>query len=88
MLLPTAEKGETMAGELPRNPLYRESARNSAGTQIPEEPQPPMRKWFFSKQEIEDHSPSRKDGITLEEESHFRKLYCSYLQELGMEFKV
>lgn len=78
-----------MAGQLPGHPSYNESARMSTGTCIREElPQPFVRKWFFTKEEIEYHSPSRKDGVTFEEESHLRKLYCSYLQELGMEFKV
>ncbi|GFQ03627.1 cyclin-t1-4 [Phtheirospermum japonicum] len=45
-------------------------------------------KWYFTEEEIDKHSPSRKDGIDLEYESHLRKLYCSYLQELGMELKV
>lgn len=78
-----------MARQLPGDPSYNESARFSAGTRVQEEiPQPSEEKWFFRKDEIEHHSPSRKDGVSFEEESHLRKLYCSYLQELGMEFKV
>ncbi|KAL5557990.1 hypothetical protein UlMin_034201 [Ulmus minor] len=46
------------------------------------------RKWYFSKEEIEDNSPSRKDGIDLLTESHLRKLYCSFIQELGIKLKV
>lgn len=53
-----------------------------------EEPQFCIRKWYFSREEIEDLSPSRKDGISLEKESELRKLYCSFLQELGMKLKV
>ncbi|GAA0176569.1 kinase activator [Lithospermum erythrorhizon] len=45
-------------------------------------------KWYFTKEELENHSPSRKDGVSLESESHFRKLYCSFIQELGIELKV
>ncbi|XP_031269153.1 cyclin-T1-3-like [Pistacia vera] len=56
--------------------------------QLLEEPQFCMRKWYFSREEIEDFSPSRKDGISLEKESELRKLYCSFLQELGMKLKV
>ncbi|KAI3862316.1 hypothetical protein MKX03_017393, partial [Papaver bracteatum] len=44
--------------------------------------------WYFSKTEIDDHSPSRKDGIDFEKESELRKLYCSFLQDLGMKLKV
>ncbi|EXC25053.1 hypothetical protein L484_021924 [Morus notabilis] len=53
-----------------------------------EESQFPVRKWYFSKDEIDNHSPSRKDGIDLKRESHLRKLYCSFLQEIGMKLKV
>lgn len=56
--------------------------------QLLEEPQFCIRKWYFSREEIEDLSPSRKDGISLEKESELRKLYCSFLQELGMKLKV
>ncbi|XP_071702307.1 cyclin-T1-4-like [Rutidosis leptorrhynchoides] len=45
-------------------------------------------KWFFSKKEIECSTPSRSDGIDYEQEEHLRKLYCSFLQELGVELKV
>ncbi|KAK4490307.1 hypothetical protein RD792_000974 [Penstemon davidsonii] len=45
-------------------------------------------RWYFTKEEIEECSPSRKDGISGKQESHLRHLYCSYLQELGMELKV
>ncbi|KAL3505325.1 hypothetical protein ACH5RR_035166 [Cinchona calisaya] len=77
-----------MAGRRPGDPSYHEIARSSVGNQMQEEPLSFKRKWYLTKEEIEDHSPSRKDGITHKEESHLRKLYCSYLQELGMEFKV
>ncbi|KAK9269893.1 hypothetical protein L1049_025466 [Liquidambar formosana] len=52
------------------------------------EPQCCPRKSYFSREEIEKHSPSRKDGIDLNTESHLRKLYCSFLQDLGMKLKV
>lgn len=77
-----------MAGKLPRDPSRLESAKEAAIIHVPEEPQLYTCKWYFTKQEIEDHSPSRKDGIDHEKESHLRKLYCSFLQELGMELKV
>ncbi|OVA18761.1 Cyclin [Macleaya cordata] len=47
-----------------------------------------MPKWYFSKKEIEDHSPSRRDGVDFKKESELRKLYCSFLQDLGMKLKV
>ncbi|XP_051139105.1 cyclin-T1-3-like isoform X2 [Andrographis paniculata] len=45
-------------------------------------------KWYFTEEEIEKHSASRKDGIGGEQESRLRHLYCSYLQKLGMELKL
>ncbi|KAM0019096.1 putative cyclin domain-containing protein [Helianthus debilis subsp. tardiflorus] len=45
-------------------------------------------KWYFSNKEIELHSPSRSDGIDYKHEEHLRKMYCSFLQELGIELKV
>ncbi|KAF9686794.1 hypothetical protein SADUNF_Sadunf02G0026900 [Salix dunnii] len=55
---------------------------------LPKEPQYHTRKWYFSSQEIEDFSPSRKDGIEVEKESQLRKLYCSFIKELGVKLKV
>ncbi|KAJ1265370.1 hypothetical protein BS78_08G071700 [Paspalum vaginatum] len=44
--------------------------------------------WYFSRKEIEENSPSRRDGIDLKKESSLRKSYCSFLQDLGMNLKV
>lgn len=44
--------------------------------------------WYISRKEIEDNSPSRRDGIDLKKETYFRKLYCTILQDLGMRLKV
>ncbi|KAI3686655.1 hypothetical protein L1987_80338 [Smallanthus sonchifolius] len=44
--------------------------------------------WYFSRKEIELQSPSRSDGIDYKKEEHLRKLYCAFLQELGIELKV
>lgn len=76
-----------MAGNLPGDPSLNKIARHS-NIRDPEDQDFYARRWYFSKQEVEELSPSRKDGIRGEEESHFRKLYCSFLQELGMELKV
>ncbi|KAE8675253.1 Cyclin-T1-3 [Hibiscus syriacus] len=51
-------------------------------------PHSSTRRWYFSREEIENHSPSRKDGIEVGTEEQLRKLYCSFLQELGMKLKV
>ncbi|XP_062202241.1 cyclin-T1-4-like isoform X2 [Phragmites australis] len=44
--------------------------------------------WYFSRKEIEENSPSRRDGIDLKKESYLRRSYCSFLQDLGMKLKV
>ncbi|XP_059460218.1 cyclin-T1-3 [Corylus avellana] len=55
---------------------------------MPEEPPCYTRRWYFSGKEIEDHSPSRKDGIDFEYESHLRMSYCKFIQELGEKLKL
>ncbi|XP_074304650.1 cyclin-T1-3-like [Silene latifolia] len=45
-------------------------------------------RWYFSRKEIEEHSPSRSDGIDLKKEAYLRKSYCTFLQDLGMRLKV
>lgn len=39
--------------------------------------------WFYTREEIEQNSPSRLDGINLKEETYQRWCYNSFLQELG-----
>lgn len=53
-----------------------------------EEPDHSICNWYFTRQEIEENSPSRKDGIDLRKETYLRKSYCTYLQEFGMKIKV
>lgn len=45
-------------------------------------------RWYFSRKEIEEDSPSRLDGIDLKKETYLRKSYCTLLQDLGMRLKV
>ncbi|KAL8524329.1 hypothetical protein ACS0TY_014057 [Phlomoides rotata] len=45
-------------------------------------------RWYFSRKEIEEDSPSRRDGIDLKKETYLRKSYCTLLQDLGMRLKV
>lgn len=40
--------------------------------------------WYFSREEIENNSCSRKDGIDAKKESQLRMLYCSFLRDVGM----
>lgn len=76
-----------MALPMPGTP-QKETARDATTMSLPEDPQCCPRRWYFSRQEIECHTPSRADGIDYKRESHMRRLYCSFLQELGMELKV
>ncbi|CAA2972111.1 cyclin-T1-4-like [Olea europaea subsp. europaea] len=45
-------------------------------------------RWYISRKEIEENSPSRQDGIDLKKEAYLRKSYCAFLQDLGMRLKV
>ncbi|KAF7842487.1 cyclin-T1-5-like isoform X2 [Senna tora] len=45
-------------------------------------------RWYMSRKEIEEYSPSRRDGIDLKKETYLRKSYCTFLQDLGMRLKV
>lgn len=77
-----------MAPQVPRILFDDKSFQVAAGMNSREESQTYKPKWHFTSEEIEEHSPSRKDGISHELESHLRQLCCSYLQDLGMELKV
>ncbi|KAL3636214.1 Cyclin-T1-3 [Castilleja foliolosa] len=56
--------------------IYQESPEESGGF------------WYFARKEIEENSPSRRDGIDLKKETYLRKSYCTFLQDLGMRLKV
>ncbi|XP_065863368.1 cyclin-T1-4-like isoform X2 [Euphorbia lathyris] len=43
---------------------------------------------FMSRDEIERHSPSRKDGIDALRETHLRYSYCEFLQNLGLRLEL
>lgn len=45
-------------------------------------------RWYFSRKELEEFSPSKQDGIDLKKETYLRKSYCTFLQDLGMRLKV
>lgn len=44
--------------------------------------------WYFSKEEIEKNSPSRKDGIDRTKESQLRMFYCSFLRDIGIKLHL
>lgn len=53
-----------------------------------EEDKLPGATWYLSRRDIEENSPSRRDGIDLKKETYLRKSYCTFLQDLGMRLKV
>lgn len=59
---------------------------NYRGSQ--ERPEEGGSRWYFSRKELEENSPSRRDGIDLKKETYLRKSYCTFLQDLGMRLKV
>ncbi|XP_043711804.1 cyclin-T1-4-like [Telopea speciosissima] len=79
-----------MAGQLLGNPSQHGSMENGAYMVFNYTSEGPhcAPRWYFSRQEIEECSPSRKDGIDYKKESQLRKLYCSFIQELGMKLKI
>lgn len=46
------------------------------------------RSWYFTKDEIDNDSPSRKDGVDRVRESSLRKSCCSFLKDVGMKLRV
>ncbi|XP_043714286.1 cyclin-T1-4-like isoform X2 [Telopea speciosissima] len=82
-----------MAGQLPGNLSQHGHGIIGNGASMmfqntSEEPHFCSPKWYFSRQEIEECSPSREDEIDYKKESQLRKFYCSFIQELGMKLKV
>ncbi|TKW06685.1 hypothetical protein SEVIR_7G255600v4 [Setaria viridis] len=47
-----------------------------------------MYSWYFTREELEKFSPSRKDGITESKESELRNLYCSFIRDVGIRLKL
>lgn len=80
-----------MAGLLPGDPSQHgmvDSGSYSHSQDKQEEHNRSGGTWYFSRKEIEDNSPSRRDGIDLKKEAYLRKSYCTFLQDLGMRLKV
>ncbi|KAM0871094.1 hypothetical protein ACQ4PT_039613 [Festuca glaucescens] len=47
-----------------------------------------MHSWYFTREELEKFSPSRKDGITESKESEIRHLCCSFIRDVGIRLKI
>ncbi|KAI0507030.1 hypothetical protein KFK09_013148 [Dendrobium nobile] len=77
-----------MAGFVQGDSSHHGMLKNGQENNSQEEPHDYSARWYFSRKEIEENSPSRRDGIDLKKEAYFRKSYCTYLQDLGMRLKV
>ncbi|KAK6116509.1 hypothetical protein DH2020_049747 [Rehmannia glutinosa] len=76
-----------MAGVLSGEPSHH-GAPEGIHKIFEENPEEGGGRWYFSRKEIEENSPSRRDGIDLKKETYLRKSYCTFLQDLGMRLKV
>ncbi|XP_039065012.1 cyclin-T1-5-like isoform X3 [Hibiscus syriacus] len=76
-----------MAGMLPGDSSHHSTSDSGPSRNSPEK-QEEVGRWYFSRKEIEENSPSRRDGIDLKKETYLRKSYCTFLQDLGMRLKV
>lgn len=81
-----------MAGSFPEEHPLPESRMKTGSSgklhHLTEEPDAHGSGWYFSRTEIEENSPSRRDGIDLKKEMYLRKAYCTFLQDLGIRLKV
>lgn len=76
-----------MAGLLLGDVSHHGTQQGSSQRYSEEKPEDGSR-WYFSRKEIEENSPSKQDGIDLKKETYLRKSYCTFLQDLGMRLKV
>ncbi|KAG7616613.1 Cyclin-like superfamily [Arabidopsis thaliana x Arabidopsis arenosa] len=70
---------------LPENASGSESDASSVASNLHDDEIIP---WFFSREEIERNSPSRRDGIDLKTETRLRNSYCTFLEKLGERLKL
>ncbi|KAL0534647.1 hypothetical protein IC582_028938 [Cucumis melo] len=76
-----------MSGLLPFESTHHRISE-SGSSKNSQEKQDEAGRWYMSRKEIEENSPSRRDGIDLKKETYLRKSYCTFLQDLGMRLKV
>ncbi|XP_011011625.1 PREDICTED: cyclin-T1-5-like [Populus euphratica] len=76
-----------MAGALPGESSHYGNSESGPSRSSQDRPEEGGR-WYFSRKEIEENSPSRRDKIDLKKETYLRKSYCTFLQDLGMRLKV
>lgn len=76
-----------MAGLLLGDASHHGTSQGGSQRYSEEKPEDGSR-WYLSRKEIEELSPSKQDGIDLKKETYLRKSYCTFLQDLGMRLKV
>ncbi|KAF9686005.1 hypothetical protein SADUNF_Sadunf03G0113500 [Salix dunnii] len=76
-----------MAGLLPGESSHYGNSEGGLSRSSQDRPEEGGR-WYLSRKEIEENSPSRRDNIDLKKETYLRKSYCTFLQDLGMRLKV
>ncbi|KAF9689144.1 hypothetical protein SADUNF_Sadunf01G0061000 [Salix dunnii] len=76
-----------MVGALPGESSHYGNSESGPSRSSQDRPEEGGR-WYFSRKEIEENSPSRRDNIDLKKEMYLRKSYCTFLQDLGMRLKV
>ncbi|KAL6313551.1 hypothetical protein AAG906_006914 [Vitis piasezkii] len=76
-----------MAGLLPGDPSHH-GMYEGGSYKFPQDKPEEGGRWYLSRKEIEENSPSKRDGIDLKKETYLRKSYCTFLQDLGMRLKV
>ncbi|KAK3021739.1 hypothetical protein RJ639_046085 [Escallonia herrerae] len=78
-----------LSGEPSHHGMYDAAAAAAPFKQPPQaKPDEAGGRWYLSRKEIEENSPSRRDAIDLKKETYLRKSYCTFLQDLGMRLKV
>ncbi|XP_027346007.1 cyclin-T1-3-like isoform X2 [Abrus precatorius] len=77
-----------MAGLMPGELAHHGASDGNSGKSPRDKLEEALGRWYMSRKEIEENSPSRKDGIDLKKETYLRKSYCTFLQDLGMRLKV
>ncbi|KAK7302073.1 hypothetical protein RJT34_12952 [Clitoria ternatea] len=77
-----------MAGLMPAELSNHGASDGNSGKISKEKQEETLGRWYMSRKEIEENSPSRKDGIDLKKDTYLHKSYCTFLQDLGMRLKV
>lgn len=80
-------KTDRMAGLLPGDPTHH-GMHEGGPYRFSQDKLEEAGRWYLSRKEIEENSPSKQDGIDLKKETYLRKSYCTFLQDLGMRLKV